>query len=82
MVLEPREAGDDFVSWGTCDEKRDALLVTGLYGEGEWLSDGPSSCWPTVESLNRTRRGEWIDCNFEGGGKGLIHKVSYGAGIH
>ena len=46
MALETREAEDDFVTWYTCDEQRDALLVIGLHGEGEWLNDvcdGPRS---------------------------------------
>ena len=46
MVLEPREAEDDFVNWCTGDDKGDILLVIELHCEGEWLSDvcdGPRS---------------------------------------
>lgn len=46
MALKPRESEDDFVNWCTGDEKGDGLLVIGLHGESEWLSnvcDGPRS---------------------------------------
>jgi hypothetical protein len=39
MALKPREAEDDLVNWCTDDEEGHIFLMSGLHGEGEWLSD-------------------------------------------
>lgn len=39
MELKPREAEDDLVNWCPGDEEGDILLMIGLHGESERLSD-------------------------------------------
>jgi hypothetical protein len=61
--MKPREAKNDLVNWCTGDEEGDVFLMSGLHSEGEWLSDvgdGSGPKRPTIQDLNRERRGEQV----------------------